>query len=109
MDTIESLCVPGSPRRDGNSDALAERFCTAAEARGSAVTTVSLAEKRISGCRNLFWCKTDLEHCGQSDDLTLGFEARHTVRAEGVREPGDVTRHPAAQAQCDAVADAVYG
>ncbi len=29
----------------------------------------------FNGCRNLFRCKTDLDHCGQIDDLTPVLEA----------------------------------
>ena len=70
MEKIKTVCLLGSPRRDGNSDQLAARFCADAETRGSAVRSYALSEIAHSGCINLFRCKTDLDHCGQRDGLT---------------------------------------
>lgn len=69
------VCLLGSPRRDGNSDRLAARFCVSAEQRGASVESFALAELSYSGCKNLFRCKSDLEHCGQVDDLTPVLQA----------------------------------
>lgn len=65
-----TICLLGSPRRDGNSDRLAGSFCAKAQALGSEVQTYALSEISYSGCINLFRCKTDLDHCGQNDGLT---------------------------------------
>ena len=67
---MKTVCLLGSPRRDGNSDRLAQRFLTKAEALGSEVRTFALSEIEFSGCRSLYRCKTDLDHCGQYDGLT---------------------------------------
>ena len=65
-----TLCLLGSPRRGGNSDFLAARFCRRAAEWGAPVEQVALSDLDFSGCRNLFRCKQDQSHCGQSDDLS---------------------------------------
>jgi multimeric flavodoxin WrbA len=72
MTTTEqkTLCLLGSPRRDGNTGALAQRFCDRAAHHGAPVEQVPLIELSYAGCANLFRCKTDLTHCAQKDDLT---------------------------------------
>ena len=64
------LCIAGSPRKDGNSAALLDAFCQGAARTDAQISTYYLDELNYRGCRNLFRCKTDLEHCGQTDDLT---------------------------------------
>jgi multimeric flavodoxin WrbA len=70
LENKTTVCLLGSPRRDGNSDRLAARFCATAETSGSSVHSFALSEITHSGCINLFRCKTDLDHCGQRDGLT---------------------------------------
>ena len=65
-----TLCLLGSPRRDGNSDALAAHFCKHAEQSGANVEQIPLIDLSYNGCINLFHCKKDLDHCGQNDGLT---------------------------------------
>ncbi|MGI9490758.1 MAG: flavodoxin family protein [Geminicoccaceae bacterium] len=72
---MRTLCLLGSPRRECNSDALAERFTRQAEQFGAPVETVVLSALSYSGCQNLFRCKRDLDHCGLRDDLTPVLEA----------------------------------
>jgi len=72
-----TLCLLGSPRRQGNSDALASRFCERAASHGAAVERIALSDLSFGGCRNLFRCKTDLTHCGQADDLTPVLDSLH--------------------------------
>lgn len=72
---MSTLCLLGSPRRGGNSDALAEHFCGQAEQFGAPVKRIALSDLSYSGCRNLFRCKRDLDHCGQQDDLTPVLDA----------------------------------
>ena len=67
---MNTVCLLGSPRRGGNSDTLAESFVAQAGALGAPVETFALSEMNYGGCRNLFRCKTDLDHCAQKDDLT---------------------------------------
>ena len=67
---MHTVCLLGSPRRDGNSDTLAKRFLQQATHYEAPTETFALSELRYNGCNNLFRCKEDLEHCGQTDDLT---------------------------------------
>lgn len=71
----KTVCLLGSPRRGGNSDQIANWFCDAAAAHGSEVKVFAVGDMTFSGCRNLFRCKTDLDHCGQTDALTPVLEA----------------------------------
>ena len=66
---MSTVCLLGSPRRDGNSDTLAKRFTTCAMQYGTPVKTFALSELTYNGCINLFRCKSDLNHCGQTDGL----------------------------------------
>lgn len=72
---MRTVCLLGSARRGGNSDTLAERFCRQAAAHGAPVEKIALSDLSYGGCKNLFRCKTDLDRCGQSDDLTPVLEA----------------------------------
>jgi multimeric flavodoxin WrbA len=67
---MNTVCLLGSPRRDCNSDTLAKNFMQQAKLHGAPRETFALSELRYSGCINLFRCKTGLEHCGQTDELT---------------------------------------
>jgi len=67
---LPTVCLLGSPRRDCNSDTLAARFAQQAVRYGAPTSTFALSELSCNGCENLFRCKTDLDHCGQTDDLT---------------------------------------
>lgn len=67
---MSTVCLLGSPRRDGNSDVLANSFVQRAASLGAPTKTFALSELTFNGCQNLFRCKTDLDHCGQVDDLT---------------------------------------
>ena len=67
---MNTVCLLGSPRRGGNSDRLAEHFLRHANDLGAPVETFALSELQYSGCKNLFRCKADLDHCGLHDDLT---------------------------------------
>lgn len=46
------------------------RFIQQAAFYGAPTQTFALSQLHYNGCKNLFRCKTDLEHCGQVDDLT---------------------------------------
>ena len=65
-----TLCLLGSPRRGGNSDRLAERFCSQAQSYGSTAENVALSALSFSGCQNLFECKNGSQTCGLNDDLS---------------------------------------
>ena len=72
---MKTVCLLGSPRRGGNSDTLAQKFCDEAIGKGADVKTYALSEMNYKGCINLFHCKNQLTRCGQNDDLTPVLES----------------------------------
>ena len=77
---LNTVCLLGSPRRGGNSDALAQRFVQQAKAFGATPQTFALSELTYNGCKNLFQCKEGTEKCGQIDDLTKVLDAISTAQ-----------------------------
>ena len=75
MNNKSTVCLLGSPRRQGNSDSLASRFTQSAIHHGASVETFALSQMSYNGCQNLFKCKNGQEHCGQQDDLTAVLNA----------------------------------
>ncbi len=69
------VCVLGSPREKGNSAAIANRFCTTAQGLGAEVKTFTLNNLQYRGCQGCMACKTKLDRCALSDDLTEVLEA----------------------------------
>lgn len=45
------VLLTGSPRKNGNSNTMAEAFRKEAESRGAEVTVISATDKKIGGCR----------------------------------------------------------
>lgn len=67
---MKVVAVFGSPRRKGNSSALAERFLARAEAAGHKPVVHHLGALTYQGCVACYACKTSLEECVLRDDLT---------------------------------------
>ena len=65
----------GSPRRNGNTAAIASRFCSAAEKLGAEVTSYVLNDLDYQGCQGCMVCKTKLDRCVLEDDLTEVLDA----------------------------------
>lgn len=63
------VCLLGSPREGGNSDALAGVFCEEARYQGAQVAQFALRDLRFQGCMNVMACKTGGDECGLHDDL----------------------------------------
>ena len=63
------LIVASSPRRNGNSNRLAESFARGAEQAGHQVETVYLCEKDIGFCRGCLSCQTT-QCCVIKDDAS---------------------------------------
>nr|WP_297283863.1 flavodoxin family protein [uncultured Agathobaculum sp.] len=61
------LIVASSPRRNGNSNNLAEAFAKGAAQAGNQVETVYLCEKNIGVCRGCLSCQTT-QRCVIQDD-----------------------------------------
>jgi multimeric flavodoxin WrbA len=68
--TKQVLVILGSPRKKGNSSALAARISRGAEAAGAKVETVFLQALNISPCRGCDSCQKDgSKGCAIKDDM----------------------------------------
>lgn len=72
---MKVTCLLGSPRENGNSAAIAKRFCDAAIRYGAEVQTYSLNKLKYRGCQACMVCKTRLDRCALDDDLSQVLEA----------------------------------
>jgi len=72
---MKIVCLLGSPRKEGNSAAIAKRFCDTAEKLGAQVATFALTDLEYRGCQGCMACKTTSDSCALSDDLTEVLEA----------------------------------
>lgn len=63
------VVLTGSPRKNGNSFALADAFITAAEKKGYSVTRYDAAETTIKGCTACETCYQTGKACSFEDDF----------------------------------------
>ena len=63
------VVITGSPRRSGNSNAMAEAFIKAAEAAGHSVKRFDAASMRLDGCRACETCFSTGKACTFDDDF----------------------------------------
>ncbi len=69
-ETKKVLVILGSPRRSGNSAALAAQISRGAESAAAEVETLFLQDMEISPCRGCDTCKaTDSRGCAIEDDM----------------------------------------
>lgn len=70
MEKKNILILTGSPRKNGNSDTLAQAFADKARANGHEVTLYRTADKQIRGCAacDRCWSK-DGKPCVMQDDM----------------------------------------
>lgn len=66
----KAVCILGSPRKDGNTAALAARFADTATSMGADVKTFQLNDLAFKGCQACMSCKTTSETCVVEDDLS---------------------------------------
>ncbi len=76
---MKITCILGSPRRNGNSAAIAGRFIHAAERLGAETETFVLNELNFRGCQACMACKGKLDTCAVQDDLTRVFESMRSA------------------------------
>ena len=76
---MKIACILGSPRKNGNSAAIAGRFTAVAESLGAASETFVLNELTFRGCQACMACKGKLETCAVKDDLIRVFESMRTA------------------------------
>ena len=62
------VVITGSPRKNGNSNAMAEAFIGAAEAKGHIVTRFDTAHMTIGGCYACEKCFESGKACSYADD-----------------------------------------
>lgn len=62
------LILSSSPRKDGNSNALCDRFMEGAIAAKNQVEKVVIAEKKINYCKGCYACRGNGK-CAQKDDM----------------------------------------
>lgn len=67
--TEKVLIISASPRRNGNSDTLCNRFAEGAKSDGKIVEKVFLADYRINYCQGCGYCFNKHE-CQQKDDAS---------------------------------------
>jgi multimeric flavodoxin WrbA len=72
---MKIVCLLGSPRVNGNSAVIANRFCSSAEKLGAQVKTYLLNDLAYRGCQGCMLCKTKLDRCALEDDLTEVLDA----------------------------------
>lgn len=73
------LVIKGSPRKNGNTSALADAFAEGAKESGNTITDVVLKEKTIGDCLGCAVCQKNGGVCVQKDDMTEIYEAMKTA------------------------------
>ena len=73
--TVNIVCLLGSPRRGGNSSAIAHRFMSTAAGLGAATRTFELNLLTYRGCQGCYACKTNLDRCILDDGLAEVLQA----------------------------------
>lgn len=63
------LVVHGSPRANGNSQALADAFAEGAREAGNEVMMIDVGRRKIAGCLACEYCFTHEGACVQQDDM----------------------------------------
>ena len=63
------VVLTGSPRKSGNSSAMADAFIRAAETRGHSVTRFDAALRQVGGCRACETCFKTGKPCSFDDDF----------------------------------------
>lgn len=67
---MKILLLSGSPRKGGNSSAMADSFIAGAESAGHEVVRFDVASMNIAGCQGCEFCHTQGEGmCIQQDDM----------------------------------------
>lgn len=67
---MKITCLLGSPRHEGNSTTIANRFIETAASLGAETRTFELNRLTYRGCQGCCTCKTTSDTCVLKDDLT---------------------------------------
>ena len=65
----------GSPRKDGNTEALADAFIKGAQEAGNEVAKLHLRELKVNGCLGCEYCTNHDGECVQKDGMTAIYDA----------------------------------
>lgn len=63
------VVLSGSPRKDGNTDKLADALVKSAKSEGAKVELFRVADMNISGCKGCGYCRSSGGVCVQKDDM----------------------------------------
>ncbi|MBP7867472.1 MAG: flavodoxin family protein [Acidobacteria bacterium] len=91
---MKIVCVLGSPRPQGNTAALARHFCDEAGKLGAECSVYALNKLGYRACQGCYACKSKVEKCILSDDLTRVLDAAAEADVLVLATPvyyGDVT------------------
>lgn len=91
---MKIVCINGSPRPQGNSAAMIERFTATAKEKGAEIETFHLGKLTFSGCVSCRACKTASVECVINDDLQKVLDAAAKCDVMVLASPvyfGDVT------------------
>lgn len=69
------LLINGSPRKDGNTEIMADAFLEGAKQSGNEVTKVNLSEVKVNPCVDCEYCFAHNGVCVQKDGMTEIFAA----------------------------------
>ncbi len=69
------LIIKGSPRKNGNTSAMADAFAKGATESGNTVTEIILKDKKIGDCLGCGACQINGGLCVQKDDMIEVYEA----------------------------------
>lgn len=75
------LVIKGSPRKNGNTSALADAFARGAQESGNTVTEFILRDKNIGDCLGCGACQGNGGVCVQKDDMTEIYDAMKNADA----------------------------
>jgi len=84
---MKIVAVLGSPRPNGNSAALAQRFLDTARQLGAETEVYELNKMNFKGCQGCGLCKTKQDCCAVEDDLTPVYESINTADALVLASP----------------------
>jgi len=74
---MKIICVLGSPRERGNSNAIVRKFCETVKGEGVDIQEVNLNKLDFKGCQGCMSCKTKTDRCVVKDDLEHVLDSIH--------------------------------
>lgn len=68
------IVLSGSPRKQGNSDRLADAFINGALQAGNEAEKIYVKDLRVSGCLGCLGCQRNIGKCVQKDDMQAAYD-----------------------------------